>query len=239
MNAIQPIQRSHEEAVELANNHIGLLFLVARKVTKNNKHFSPDDVLTAGYFGLTRAAECFDVSLGFAFSTYAASKIRGAVLDEMRRCSHIGLGRRAHTLDVKHAKVREKLSQLLKRSPTSKEVSSEMSISLKSLIRSERLVLEQTVTEFDGLRHDQQPGCTPFFDCDEENEVEERYTMLRNAMKKLNPQERYILTQHFFEGRSYCDIASDYQVSGARTNQIALTAITKLRVLLSDMKAAA
>lgn len=76
--------RNKQATVErLCRENVGLIYHVANKIAPTYK-VDADDLVSYGFLGLHRAAEMFDPSLGFAFSTYACPKIRGAILDGLR-----------------------------------------------------------------------------------------------------------------------------------------------------------
>ena len=70
----------------LLREHLGLVHFVARQVfRKLSTEADLDDLLGAGTLGLIGALESFDRARGLAFSTFAAPRIRGSILDDLRR----------------------------------------------------------------------------------------------------------------------------------------------------------
>src|SRR6185295_12275634 len=74
-----------------------------------------------GSFGLIQAADSFDAARGLSFSTYAVPRIRGAILDELRKQDHVPRNVRRRTRHV--ARAREVLASTLRRTPTDDEMS--------------------------------------------------------------------------------------------------------------------
>src|SRR6185295_9718908 len=79
-----------------------------------------------GSFGLIQAVDSFDKSRGLSFSTYAVPRIRGAILDELRKQDHVPRNVRRRTREVSRA--RESLAGVLRRDPTDAELSSHMQV---------------------------------------------------------------------------------------------------------------
>jgi len=73
----------------LLAQHLPLVHHVARKLMRTlGTDVDADDLVSAGTMGLMQAVETFDASRGLAFSTFAAPRIRGAILDDLRRWDH-------------------------------------------------------------------------------------------------------------------------------------------------------
>ena len=232
--------RSPKQAHALADSNVGLVFHVAQRLTRNNV-FEVCDVVGAGYCGLLRAAELFDEQRGLCFTTFAAARIKGAILDQMRECSELGMTRRIHSQHKTRAIAIERLCQKLQRPPTTRELSAELKASDRELWRQERQRIEQSPAsiERDVLPDITQPVFNQFERDAEEIDIEDRFEVLRVSMKQLRQNERYVLTRHFLQGVTYTAIALEQKLSKARIMHIANAGITKLRVLMSDMEFAA
>ena len=92
-------------------------------------------VSAAGFsrFGLMNALEAFDTSRGLAFSTFAVPRIRGAILDELRRQDHVPRSVRKKTRDLSGA--RETLTRIFGRQPTDIEMAEHLGIDIATLWR--------------------------------------------------------------------------------------------------------
>ena len=74
----------------LLGEHLGLVYHVARQLCRAKQmDVELDELVSAGTIGLIEAFNNFDASRGLAFSTFAAPRIRGAILDELRRQDHV------------------------------------------------------------------------------------------------------------------------------------------------------
>src|SRR5665213_2867445 len=81
---------SQDARDSLLAEHLGLVHHVARQLSRTLAPKADiDEMVSAGTMGLMSALEGFDPSRGLAFSTFAAPRIRGAILDELRRQDHV------------------------------------------------------------------------------------------------------------------------------------------------------
>ena len=100
----------------LLTEHLGLVHHVARQMSRTLAVKADfDELVSAGSMGLMAALDSFDASRGLAFSTFAAPRIRGAILDELRRQDHVPRSIRRKTREI-HA-ARESLMRALGRAP--------------------------------------------------------------------------------------------------------------------------
>src|SRR5258708_36428351 len=85
-----------------------------------------DEMVNVGTLGLMAALESFDMRRGLAFSTYAVPRIRGSILDEIRRQDHVPRSIRRKSRDVSQA--REALMAANGRAPSDIELASHLGI---------------------------------------------------------------------------------------------------------------
>src|SRR5205823_11067113 len=118
---------SDAEREALLNHNIGLVHHVARKLANGLSTAADlDEMVSAGSLGLIQAVDSFDSGRGLSFSTYAVPRIRGAILDELRRQDHVPRNVRRRSRDVSRA--REVLAAALRRAPTDDELSRHMQV---------------------------------------------------------------------------------------------------------------
>src|SRR5919198_1734106 len=100
----------------LLSAHLSLVHHVARQVSRSlaaNLDF--DELVSAGTIGLMSALDSFDISRGLSFSTFAVPRIRGAILDDLRKQDHVPRGVRRRSRAVVQA--RDALTSSLQRRP--------------------------------------------------------------------------------------------------------------------------
>jgi RNA polymerase sigma factor for flagellar operon FliA len=228
----------------LAQN-VGLVHHVARQLANHLSTAAElDELVSAGSLGLIQAVDSFDRSRGLSFSTFAVPRIRGAILDELRRQDHVPRNVRRRTREMSRA--RERLSGSLRRSPTVEELSGRLNVSPDMIRRWEldaeganMCSLDQPLrsdamgtTLADTMMDDRAPGL------DELLTTEQEVARLKAAIGRLKEQERTVLALNFFEELKLQEIATVLGLSVCRISQIRTAALAKLRVALNDLRAA-
>src|SRR5215213_287539 len=118
----------------LMHSHLGLVHHVARALARKlHDGVELDELVSAGTIGLVQAMESFDPRRGLSFSTFAVPRIRGAILDELRRQDRVPRSVRRKTRAI--AAVRESLARQLGRNPLRSELSRALEISESTLLR--------------------------------------------------------------------------------------------------------
>jgi len=228
---------------ELLAEHISLVHHVARQIHRRvSSDVEFDELASAGTMGLIEAMERFEPTRGLAFSTFAVPRVRGAILDELRRIDHVpsSVRRRTRTLST----ARETLRHQLGREPVGEEVAEMLGLDLPSLWKLEaeaegtmRVTLDGASTE----DADEAPRAQAMV-ADEFQTVEDRITLdqetsiLRETILRLSQQERTVLTLYYFEELKLHEIASVLEVTESRVSQIRQKAIVKLRGELSSLR---
>lgn len=236
---------SDEAREALLNEHLGLVHFVARQLSRSlSSDADFDELLGAGTLGLIGAMESFDVSRGLAFSTFAAPRIRGAILDELRRQDHASrsVRRKARQLGA----AREDLARTLGRQPADRELAIHLGMDiprvwrweteiegamLVSLERSPADDAERFAAPADSL-FDESPSIDEILD------QEERVALLAHALTELNEQERTVLTLSYYEELKLHQIATVLGVTESRISQIRTRALARLRAAMSPRLAA-
>src|SRR5687768_930380 len=108
-------------------HHLGLVHHVARQMANRlSTQADLDELISAGSLGLLQAVDAFDHARGLSFSTFAVPRIRGAILDELRKQDHVPRNVRRRTRDLTRA--RDSLTSVLRRQPSEFEMSRIMQV---------------------------------------------------------------------------------------------------------------
>jgi RNA polymerase sigma factor for flagellar operon FliA len=229
----------------LLTEHLGLVHHVARQMSRTLAVKADfDELVSAGSMGLMAALDAFDASRGLAFSTFAAPRIRGAILDELRRQDHVPRSIRRKSREL-HA-AREALTRVLGRTPEAREVADHLGVDLPTLWRWQgdiegavHVPLDRPVTD-GGL-----PSPADMLPSSEEHGIEDLLThdqevgVMRQAILGLKEQERTVLALYYFEELKLHEIAKVLELTESRVSQIRTKALSKLRTQLAPMRAAA
>jgi RNA polymerase sigma factor for flagellar operon FliA len=233
-----------EGVTALTHQHIGLVHHVARQLARRlHDKVEVDELVSAGAIGLMQAAASYEPSRGLTFSTYAVPRIRGSMLDELRRHDHMSRGARRKARAI--ASARESLVHRFGREPRAAEVAAELNVGVETLRQWELDVECAVEVSLDvaprALREDGEltaaaaiaddRGPTP----DERLGHEQRVALLAIAIRSLRPQERTVLALYFYEELTLQEIAHVLGLSASRISQIRGEALGKLRNHLVHM----
>jgi RNA polymerase sigma factor for flagellar operon FliA len=232
---------------QLLREHLSLVHHVARQLSKALAAPADfDELVSCGTIGLMNALEAFEPQRGLAFSTFAVPRIRGAILDELRRQDHVPRSIRRKTREISQA--RETLTRIFARPATDQELAEHLGIDLPTLWRWQadtenavQISLDQSATEHEG-----QPLLPPeALSSENDNNVEDDINreqereILKQALYKLKDQERVVLTLYYFEELKLHEIAEVLELTESRVSQIRAKALSKLRTELAHFRAPA
>ena len=230
----------------LLRDNLSLVHHVAHKLARRlADEADVDELVSAGTLGLMSAAESFDPGRGLAFSTFAVPRIRGAMLDELRRQDHVPRAVRRKTREIGQA--RESLMHTLGRTPSSDEMAGALGVDRDTLFRWTADVETAVHLPLDGQArsaHDERPTRAELLGSDvelpdERLAREEAVAALRDAMLDLDDQERTVLALYYFENLRSREIGELLGVSESRVSQVRARAIGRLRDTLTPMLACA
>ena len=199
------------------------------------------DLVSYGFFGLINAIERFDLDRGVRFESYAIARIRGAIIDELRKMDWVPRSVRRKAKEVEQAYM--KLNTTLGRVPSEDEVAGEMGIKVSELqhilkeISFTGIVALEQVFYFDDDRSGRKTvGDTLFDPSDLPSlvlESKELQELLNNALKSLRERERTVIALYYYEGLTLAAIGDILGVTESRVCQIHTKAIFQLRSLLA------
>lgn len=228
----------------LLREHLGLVHHVARQLSRSlSVEADFDELVSAGSIGLMNAVDSFDASRGLAFSTFAAPRIRGAILDELRRQDHVPRSIRRKTRDIGAA--RDELMREHGRAPEDREVAERLGVDMDTLWRwqadiegSVHVPLDRSAPEREG----RVPTPSDFLPGETDEEIEGRVNLgqeveiLRDAILQLKEQERTVLSLYYFEELKLHEIAAILELTESRVSQIRSKAIQKLRGEMAGLR---
>ncbi len=220
---------------QLLENNLGLVHYCTNEMAMRLRDRAAfDELLGAATLGLVSAVEGFDPERGLAFSSYATPRIRGAILDELRRQEW--RPRRTRARQTELARTRESLSQQLGRAPRPVEVAEAMGIDLPTFYSwSDRTAMQQVPLDApadrDGARHSLEetlgdPEPTDLF---EHLDSADRLLMLREALASLPERERLVLSLSYYENVNLKQIGELLHITESRVSQIRTRALKRLR----------
>ena len=235
-------QRYHQQADTSTENALVERYLplvvsvLGRLAMTLPDHVSFDDLRSVGLIGLLQALRNYDPTCGSSFETYARKRIRGSMLDELRRMDWV-----PRTVHEKARKIQDAISQLeqkLGRSPNEAQVARALGLSVaqyNELLDEVRpaafICLDSTSSSEDG---DSGSLYEVVADTSEVNPVEkvsqgELKQVILNRLKELPEIQRKVLALYYGEDMHMHEIAAVFGVTESRICQIHSQAILAIR----------
>lgn len=196
-----------------------------------------DDLIQAGMIGLLEAAQKFDGSKGASFETYAGIRIRGAIVDEMRRGDWVP--RSVHRNTRRITEAMNYLEARLGREPTDAEIAAEMDISLSEYHAMANDSVSGRLFSLDETLHEEEINTTQISVSEMLQgpaEVTQRKALqkaLAEAIDDLPEREKLVLSLYYEEEMNLKEIGLVLGVSESRVCQIHSQAALKLKKKLS------
>ncbi len=187
-----------------------------------------DDLIQIGYFGLVTAAQKYSVKEGASFASYAVLRIRGAIVDHLRKSSN--LCRTTIQMQQKTKLVEASLLKKLHRSPSRQEISDELGIKIGEFDEWERAFAANVHTSLDAA-YDEFSMWFVSKDSSPEQKLNEAdlRKSLRMSLEDLSQKEALVIQLYYVEELNVYEIAEVLEVTTGRVSQIKKSAISKLR----------
>jgi len=233
--------KSYKESqdIELRNKIVilysGLVKSIARRAASvSGNYVDIDDLVSFGMIGLIKAVEKFDPEKGVTFETYATYRVRGEIIDYMRRNDWVprGVRKRAQAIE----KAAEEFKSEAGREPTEEELSIKLGVKKSdiaqamseceriNLISFEEVLQDASIKERNFISED-----TPEMSLAKSELIE----VLAEAIEELPERERLVITLYYYEELTLKEISSIMGVSESRVSQLHTRAVKKLKAALS------
>lgn len=192
-----------------------------------------DDLIQTGLIALIEASRHYE-ERGFAFTTYATTRIRGAMIDQLRREADVG--RSAMVANKRIQAMRRTLEQQLMRAPTTAEMAAALDMSAEDYF-----ALERSATHGRSTSLDEMMDGGDFLiadggdDASDQCEQEDMLAALQQCIGRLSEREQMVLQLYFFEELNLQEIGLTLDVSAARICQIKREAMAKVDRMMREM----
>jgi RNA polymerase sigma factor for flagellar operon FliA len=210
------------ENVEVARR---IALRVARRVPE---WLSSDDLVAAAMVGLAEAADRYDADRGEPFVAFAEKRIRGAVLDELRRGDI--MPRRARAAARKVGESIRKLEHELGRAPEDAEVARALGVTVAEYQEELSLLTHVSVVELAGEEGDDGQAYPDELLPSQQVERAELVRRVRAGLERLGERDALLLSLYYNEEFTYAEIGNLLGVSESRVCQLHARAIARLRV---------
>jgi RNA polymerase sigma factor for flagellar operon FliA len=201
-------------------------------------HVEEADLISYGLGGLIAAIERFDLSREIKFETYAITRIRGAIIDELRTLDWVPRSVRARAREIERANT--KLEARLKRAPTDEEMAAELGIGLEEFQDSLLQISNSTIVALDELwsspdaSGDSVSLLDTLADRDapdpqaivDQSELRDR---IADAIAALPEREKLVVALYYYENLTLREIGEVLGVTESRVSQLHTKAVLRLR----------
>ena len=199
-----------------------------------------DDLVSYGIFGLIDAIDKYDYAKEVKFETYASLRIRGAILDQIRKMDWI-----PRTIRQKQKRIDavcKDIETRLGRSATDEEIASELGISDDEYLEWQS---QMKITNVVSLNEYMEQGAevpaegnqftTSRFDSPEEYiEKEELKKVLEESLEQLTEKEKKVILLYYYEDLTLKEISNVLEVSESRISQLHTRALQKMKTKTGD-----
>ncbi len=231
--------RSQDVREKLIIEYAPLVKVVAGRLSMhlgNTVEF--DDLVGYGVFGLIDAIDKFDVDKDVKFETYASVRIRGAILDQIRKMDWI-----PRTVRQKQKKIEEATKAVELRTgkiATDKQIAEELNITTKELIEWQSILKTTNVVS---LNEYVEQGSEPAMDARRNSHFEQPETsiskkelkkVLAEALDQLTDKEKKVILLYYYEELTLKEISATLEVSESRVSQLHTKALNKMKTKMGD-----
>src|SRR6201746_942483 len=206
-------------------------------------HVEEADLISYGLGGLISAIERFDLSREIKFETYAITRIRGAIIDELRTLDWVPRSVRARAREFE--RVNMKLEAKLQRAPTDDEMATDLEISVDDFQQALVQISNSTIVALDELWSvsDSSGDSVSLLDTlpdrgapapqvlIDQSELRDR---IADAIAALPEREKLVVVLYYYENPTLREIGEVLGVTESRVSQLHTKAVLRLRSKLGD-----
>lgn len=217
-------------------------YIASRVIIGKTKYIEFDDLVGYGMLGLMDALSKFDEEKGMKFSTYASIRIRGSMIDEIRRISPISKG--AMDKLNRYNEAVEGLQKSLMREPNNEEIAKALGVSIASITEIEKYINYISIASLEDLIFSKDDDMTLITTIEDKNspspekmmEEKEELSILAEAIDLLNEKDKLVVSLYYYEELTLKEIGKILEVSESRVCQIHSRAIINLKKAIKKLK---
>jgi RNA polymerase sigma factor for flagellar operon FliA len=218
-------------------------YVAGRMASGLPAHVEEADLISYGLVGLISAIERFDLARDIKFETYAITRIKGAIIDELRSIDWVPRSVRARAREIE--RTNSKLEHTLQRAPTDDEMAAELHISvgefqdaLLQISNSSVAALDElwTVSDSSGdqvslLDTLQDPSAPDPAQVVDATELKDR---IADSIARLPEREKLVIALYYYENLTLREIGEVLGVTESRVSQLHTKAVLRLRSRLQN-----
>jgi RNA polymerase sigma factor for flagellar operon FliA len=218
-------------------------YVAGRMVSGLPAHIEEADLISYGLLGLIGAVERFDPSRDIKFETYAVSRIKGSIIDELRALDWVPRSVRSKAREIERVCV--KLEHDLQRVPTDHEISAALGVTLEEFHRTLTQIANTSIVALDELWEiSGSDGDTASLietledpkshDPSRMLDLSEMKAQLARAIDALPDREKVVIALYYYESLTLREIGEVLGVTESRVSQLHTKAVLRLKGRLRD-----
>ncbi len=213
---------------ELISGNLRLVLSVIQRFINRGENL--DDLFQVGCIGLMKAIDNFDLSHSVRFSTYAVPMILGEIRRYLRDNNSVRVSRSLKDTAYRAMQVKERLTGKTQREPTAEEIAKELGIPKHEVV----LALEAIVDPVSLNEPVYSDGGDTIYVMDQLSDRSDdtgwlEEIALKEAIEKLAPREKKILSLRFFKGKTQVEVANEIGISQAQVSRLEKSALERIK----------
>lgn len=224
------IKNGDKEAREtFINGNLRLVLSVTQRFAGRGENM--DDLFQIGCVGLIKAIDNFDINQEVQFSTYGVPMIIGEIRRYLRDNNSIRVSRSMRDLAYKVLAIKERELKEKQREITIEEIAKELNVEKEEIAMcldaiQEPISLQEPVY---GEGNENIYVLDQIKDKKNNDDFWAESITIAEAMKKLNPKEKLIISKRFFEGRTQMEVAAEIGISQAQVSRLEKSAVNHIK----------
>ena len=217
---------------QFIKGNLRLVLSIVQRFNQSNENI--DDLFQIGCIGMTKAIDNFDLSQNVQFSTYAVPMILGEIKRYLRDNNSIRVSRSMRDTAYKAIYTKEKLTKLRQKEPTINEIASEIGVPKEDIVLALEAV-QTPVSLYEPVYNDGGDTLYMLDQVSDKKDCEENWVSrisLKEAVEKLSPREKKIITMRFFECKTQMETAAEIGISQAQVSRLEKMALKSMRNFL-------
>ena len=214
---------------QFIKGNLRLVLSIVQRFNQSNENI--DDLFQIGCIGMIKAIDNFDLSQNVQFSTYGVPMILGEIKRYLRDNNSIRVSRSMRDTAYKAIYTKEKLTKLRQKEPTINEIASEIGVPKEDIVLALEAV-QTPVSLYEPVYNDGGDTLYVLDQVSDKKDCEENWVSrisLKEAVEKLSPREKRIITMRFFECKTQMETAAEIGISQAQVSRLEKNALSSMR----------
>ena len=214
---------------ELIEGNLRLVLSVIQRFSSRGEN--ADDLFQVGCVGLIKAIDNFDINQPVRFSTYGVPMIIGEIRRYLRDNGAIRVARAMRDTAYRVLQVRDRYLAEHQREPTVEQIAQELQIPREEVVFAMDAIVDP-VSLYEPVYSDGGDAICVMDQVRDTKNTDEDWTdriALKEAMKRLDPRERRILSLRFYEGKTQMEVSAEVGISQAQVSRLEKGAINTIK----------